>query len=150
MPASVIFIQVTVHGSCGSDAQHCQVVVPFSPAQAKGEGCSSSSSLTCQPVGLVERSLKCFVHGSGCGEVQQCMVAGGAAAAVTAAAVAAVPFPDMKSGLPAAEQAHAASDAQQLCCSVLCTAAAAAAAAGLLLSCIQDPDPCLFFEPKML
>lgn len=21
---------------------------------------------------------------------------------------------------------------------------------GLLLSCIQDPDPCVFFEPKML
>jgi pyruvate/2-oxoglutarate/acetoin dehydrogenase E1 component len=34
--------------------------------------------------------------------------------------------------------------------SLVAAAAAAAAPAGLLLSCIQDPDPCIFFEPKML
>lgn len=37
---------------------------------------------------------------------------------------------------------------QQLC--LMPAAVPAAATAGLLLACIQDPDPCIFLEPKIL
>jgi hypothetical protein len=125
MPASQILVgRLTVH--CSRKVQQCpKLVVPSSPAQAKGEGQGSTScvclyasskvvsQVACQQPCMPASKLVQTVRGSCCGEVQQCIVGSGAAlqrqplqqhCRTTAAATAALlwQFCDMGLGLPAA------------------------------------------------